>query len=112
MRRTPAIWTLALGAALLLSSCGYTKIGRITADPTHYRDRRVRVEGQVTNSFGALFAGGYQLQDDTGKILVISNQGVPSKGAKVVVSGRVMEGITVMGRTFGTAIQERDHRAQ
>jgi hypothetical protein len=64
----------------------------------------------VTNSFGALSTGGYQLEDDTGKIVGISNQGVPSKGSKVAVSGRVMEGITVMGRTFGTAIQERDHR--
>jgi hypothetical protein len=35
--------------------------------------------------------------------------GVPSKGSRVAVSGRVMEGITVMGKTFGTAIQEHDH---
>ena len=63
----------------------------------------------MTNAFGALSTGGYQLEDDTGKIVVISNQGVPSKGSKVAVSGRVMEGITVMGHTFGTAIQEHDH---
>ena len=61
---------------------------------------------------GALSTGGYQLEDDSGKIVVISNQGVPSKGAKVAVSGRVMEGITVMGRSFGTAIQEHDHRSR
>jgi hypothetical protein len=67
------------------------------------------VEGQVTNAFGALSTGGYQLEDDTGRIVVISNQGVPSKGSKVAVSGRVMEGITVMGKSFGTAIQEHDH---
>jgi hypothetical protein len=52
------------------------------------------------------------LEDDTGKIAVISNQGIPSKGSKVAVSGRVMEGITVMGKTFGTAIQEHDHHMQ
>lgn len=103
---------LALVAALALSSCGYTKIGRITADPARYRNRTVRVEGQVTNSFGALFAGGYQLQDDTGKIVVVTNQGVPSKGASVAVNGRVMEGITVMGRSYGTVIQERDHQVR
>ena len=104
------LWILTLLATLALCSCGYTKIGRINADPTRYRNRTVRIEGRVTNSFGALFAGGYQLEDDTGKILVVSNQGVPSKGAQVAVSGRVMEGITVMGRSYGTAIQERDHR--
>jgi len=109
MNKKPALWILALMAALMLTSCGYTKIGRITADPSRYRNRTVRVEGQVTNAFGALSTGGYQLEDDTGKIVVISNQGVPSKGSKVAVSGRVMEGITVMGHTFGTAIQEHDH---
>jgi hypothetical protein len=110
MKKKPALCILALLAVGALSSCGYTKIGRITADPTRYRDRAVRVEGQVTNSFGALFAGGYQLQDDTGKIVVITNQGVPSRGATVTVSGKVMEGITVMGRSYGTVIQEHDHQ--
>ena len=113
MNKKPALWILALMAALILTSCGgYTKIGRITADPSRYRNRTVHVEGQVTNAFGALSTGGYQLEDDTGKIVVISNQGVPSKGSKVAVSGRVMEGITVMGKTFGTAIQEHDHHVR
>ena len=110
MNTRRALWILTLMATLILASCGgYTKIGRITADPSRYRNRTVLVEGQVTNAFGALATGGYQLEDDTGKIVVISNQGIPSKGSKVAVSGRVMEGITVMGKTFGTAIQEHDH---
>ena len=112
MNKKPALWLLTLTAALILASCGYTKIGRITADPSRYRNRTVHLEGQVISSFGALSTGGYQLEDDSGKIVVISNQGVPSKGAKVAVSGRVMEGITVMGRSFGTAIQEHDHRSR
>lgn len=113
MNKKPALWMVALMAALILTSCsGYTKIGRITADPSRYRNRTVHVEGHVTTSFGALSTGGYQLEDDTGKIVVISNQGIPSKGAKVAVSGKVMEGITVMGKTFGTAIQEHDHHVR
>jgi hypothetical protein len=109
MNKKPALWMLALVAALILTSCGYTKIGRITADPSRYRDRTVRVEGHVVTAFGALSTGGYQLEDDTGKIVVLSNQGIPSKGSRVTVTGRVMEGITVMGHAFGTAIQEHDH---
>ena len=92
-----------------LSSCGYTKIGRISADPARYVNRTVHVEGRVTNSFGAMSVGGYQVEDDTGKIFVVSNRGVPAKGAEVAVSGRVMEGVTIAGRSFGTAIQESDH---
>lgn len=109
MRKTPAVWILALGAVVGLSSCGYTKIGKISADPAKYINRTVRVEGRVTNSFGAMSVGGYQVEDDTGKIFVVSNRGVPSKGVAVQVSGRVMEGVTIAGRSFGTAIQESGH---
>ena len=112
MNKKPALWMLTLAAVLILTSCGYTKIGRITADPSRYRNRTVRVEGRVTSAFGALSTGGYQVEDDTGKIVVISNQGIPSKGSRVAVSGRVMEGITLMGRSYGTAIQEHDHQVR
>jgi hypothetical protein len=112
MRKKPAIWIFALSAALLLTSCAYTKIGKITADPARYRNQTVRVEGRVTDSFGALSVGGYQIQDETGKIFVLSNRGVPSSGSKVAVNGTVIEGVTVMGRTFGTTIQEHDHRVR
>ena len=112
MRKTPALWIIAFPALLLLSSCGYTKIGKITADPARFRNQTVRVEGRVTNSFGALSVGGYQIQDDTGKIFVLSNRGVPSSGSRVAVSGKVIEGVTLMGRSFGTSIQEHDHRVR
>ena len=72
----------------------------------------VHVEGRVTNSFGALGTGGYQVDDGTGRIYVISNRGVPSRGSKVAVSGRVMNGITAMGRSFGTTIEEHGHRVR
>lgn len=112
MRKKPALWIFALPAILLFSSCGYTKIGKITADPSRFRNQTVRVEGRVTGSFGALSVGGYQIQDDTGKIFVLSNRGVPTGGSKVAVSGTVIEGVTVMGRSFGTTIQERNHRVR
>src|SRR5260370_40670589 len=96
MIKKPGVW-LALFATLLLSACGYTKIGRITSDPSRYRNRTVHVEGLVTNSFGALFAGGYQVQDDSGKIFVISNRGGPSRGSKGAGFGSGREGIYRMG---------------
>jgi hypothetical protein len=103
----------ALTAALLLSACGAVKIGRINADPMRYRNKTVSVKGTVTNSFGALVAGGYQVEDETGKIFVISTaSGVPSKGQQVQVKGRVTPGVTVMGRSFGTAIREQEHEVK
>ncbi|MGH9661790.1 MAG: hypothetical protein ACRD96_24800 [Bryobacteraceae bacterium] len=105
------LWPLA--AVLLLSACGTTRIGRINADPTRYQNRGVTVEGTVTNSFGALGTGGYQVDDGTGRIFVVSTgSGVPSKGSRVAVSGRVISGATVMGKAFGTSIRESRHKVK
>ena len=72
--------TIVVLAAILLSACAPVTIGRITADPSHYRNKTVRVSGTVTNSVGVLGKGGYQVDDGTGKIYVISGTGVPSRG--------------------------------
>jgi hypothetical protein len=97
-------------AAVALTGCGSVKIGRILDDPTRYQGKNVQVEGTVTSSFGAVVAGGYQVEDETGKILVLSPGGVPRKGAKVKVDGRVQTGITFMGRSYGTTIRESRHK--
>jgi len=99
-------------ASLALCCCSYTKIGEINADPSRYVNKTVHVEGRVTSSFGALSVGGYQVEDSTGKILVVSNRSVPAKGTEVAVSGRVMEGVTLAGRSFGTSIQETDRHTR
>lgn len=108
--KTKLLLPFALAAGLVLSGCGSTKINRINADPTRYQNRSVRVTGTVVNSFGVLGTGGYQVQDDTGRIYVISSTGVPSKGARVTVEGTVMPGATILGRSLGTAIRERKHK--
>jgi hypothetical protein len=107
-RKTLLVTTLA-GAAMLLSSCGGSvKIGNIIANPTKYQNRNVTVNGTVTNSFGAIVAGVYQVQDDTGTIYVISSGGIPTKGSRVRVAGTVQSGVTIGGRTFGTTLRQRD----
>jgi len=106
-----ATLTLAILCGILLSGCGTVRIARINADPSRYRNRDVRVEGQVTNSFGALGTGGYQIDDGSGKIYVVSTRsGVPSKGSRVTVSGTVMNGATIMGTSYGTTIREHNHK--
>jgi hypothetical protein len=112
MRKRIAL-TATILAAVFLSACGTVRIARINADPSRYRNRDVRVEGNVTNSFGALGTGGYQVSDGTGSIYVLSTgSGVPSKGSRVQVTGTVMNGATVMGRSYGTAIREYHHKVR
>jgi hypothetical protein len=101
---------LAAAAMLLLSGCaGAVKIGRINADPSRYRNQMVRVSGTVVNSVGALGTGGYQVEDGTGSIFVISRKGVPSRGSRVTVTGKVFPGAEVLGQPVGTAIREQSH---
>ncbi len=104
------LWIPMLFAVLALAGCGATKIGRINADPTRYQNKSVRVKGTVVTAMGVLGTGGYQVQDDTGKIFVISSTGVPAKGSRVSVTGTVMSGANILGRSIGTAIRERSHK--
>ncbi len=108
-------WKVSILAVcgLALAGCGPTRIGRILADPSRYQNRNVTVEGRVTGSVGAFVAGGYQVDDGSGKLYVISTRsGVPSKGAQVRVSGNVTPGLNLMGRNIGTVMRERSHRVR
>ncbi|PWU06667.1 MAG: hypothetical protein C5B51_11915 [Terriglobia bacterium] len=102
----------ASAAILLLSACGSVKIARINADPSRYYNRTVHVDGTVVNSVGVLGTGGYQIQDETGKIFVLSRTGVPSSGSHVSVTGNVVGGAQILGQSFGTAIREEHHRVK
>jgi hypothetical protein len=99
-------------SVLLFAGCATTRIGQIRADPSRYMNKEVNVSGHVTTSFGALNTGFYEIEDDTGKIPVISRSGVPSKGSRVSVRGTVFSGVTVGGQSVGTAIRERSHKVR
>ncbi len=96
----------------MLTACGSVTIARINADPTHYRNRAVTVTGVVTNSVGLMGTGGYQVDDGTGRIFVISRSGVPNKGLRVKVTGPVTSGVTILGQSYGTAIKETQHKVK
>jgi hypothetical protein len=96
----------------ILTACGSVRISRINADPSRYANRTVTVSGRVVNSVGVLGTGGYQLEDGTGRIYVISRTGVPSRGSVVKVTGTVTPGVQVLGSPVGVAIREEHHRVQ
>ena len=103
---------LLLAATLFTVACEKVTIADILADPGRYKDKKVGVVGTVTTSFGVLNMGGYEIQDDTGKIYVISNQGVPAKDQQVAVEGTVFTGAMVMGQAVGVAIRETRHKVR
>ena len=102
-----------LAATVLLTACPQrTTIARLESDPGRYRDKEVLVYGTVTNSFGVLGQGAYELSDETGKLWVITQRGVPTKGATVGAVGRFVDGVRWGGRSFGSAIRETDRRVR
>ena len=111
-------WKLA-AASLLVCSClllagcpREATIGEILDDPGRFDNKDVAIRGTVTNSFGVLGHGAYELEDGTGKMWVVveKGNGVPSKGARVRSAGRIVHGFTFSGRNLGTALREKGHK--
>ena len=100
-------FALLLGSTLFLAACpSETTIGQLNSEPRRYYDRDVSVRGVVTNSFGALGIGAYELDDETGRIWVLTERGVPQKGSRVRAVGKYINGVTWGGRNFGSALRE------
>jgi hypothetical protein len=122
MRRARRAALVLLLGALGLSSmgCATTTISRILAEPQHYtRKGDVGLKGHVVESMSFLGNGAYKLDDGTGTIWVISNHGVPRKGASVKVSGRVRDVVDVstimkLPQQIGSGLvmTEASHHAQ
>ena len=72
--------------------------------------------GEVTKTYAVNLviaeAGAYQVDDGTGKIWVITRNGVPREGAKVGLKGRVESGIRLGQEMIGAIIREEDRRTQ
>jgi hypothetical protein len=109
---------LLLGAAL--SACASsTSINRILAEPQRYANRDVRVTGRVLTSASVLGRGAYQIDDGSGTLWVVSERGVPRKGARVRVTGKVRDAFdlgTIVKlpevTANGLVLMETEHRAK
>jgi hypothetical protein len=104
--------SLVVVAILHLAGCpARSSIGEINRDPGRYLGKEVTLAGRVSDSFGALSAGVFQIDDGTGTIWVYSQSyGVPSNGAKVSVTGKLEQGFNFGGRTFATILRETEPR--
>ncbi|HXN22642.1 MAG TPA: OB-fold nucleic acid binding domain-containing protein [Candidatus Dormibacteraeota bacterium] len=107
-----ALAVVALGVVLiLLVGCESAKISDITRDPGHFSGKEVTIVGRVTNSFGALNEGAFEVEDGTGHMWVIAEGfGVPSQGSRVAVTGRVQSGFSFFGKSFGTVLRQTRRR--
>jgi hypothetical protein len=111
-RRTSFLSLLLIGTLLFTACPQRESISKIMADPARYRNKEVGITGTVTDSYGVLDMGAYEIDDGTGKLWVVTRRGVPARGSKVGAKGRVYTGFNVGGRSFGTVLEESDRRAK
>src|ERR1051325_7123717 len=108
-----AVLTVLISSALLFTACpSQTNIRKINANPDRYRNREVGIAGRVTDSYGVLGAGAYEIDDGTGRIWVATRRGVPSRGSHVGAKGYIHNGFSFAGRSFGTVLEETDRRSR
>jgi hypothetical protein len=112
LRKTAVLLVLLSGTILLTACPSQTSIAKINADPARYSGKEIGIAGTVTNSYGALGQGAYELDDGTGRIWVATTRGIPSKGARVGAKGYVHNGFSFAGRSFGTVMEETDRRSR
>jgi hypothetical protein len=92
-----------ISASILSSACAATTINQILADPSRYRNRDVRVSGSVVDSYSFANRGVYKINDESGQLWVMSDRGVPRKGARVVVKGTIRDGFSL--GSFGDRVK-------
>jgi len=108
-----AVFLVLVSFTLLLTACpSQTTISKITRDPDHYRGKEVGIAGRVTDSYGAVGVGAYEIDDGTGRMWVATRRGVPSRGSHVGAKGYVRNGFSFNGRNYGTVMEEVDRRSR
>ncbi|HEV2112723.1 MAG TPA: hypothetical protein VGR50_01165 [Terriglobales bacterium] len=111
LQRTALLF--ALGAMVLaLAGCPQqTTVAQINGDPGAYFNKEVALVGTVSNSYGLLGNGVYQINDGTGSIWVLAEgYGVPGDGERVGVTGTVIPTLTFGGKSYATGIRETRRR--
>jgi hypothetical protein len=90
-RRRYCLFLALAGAVLFLMACEQKTIHSIMLDPHRYANQEVGVAGKVVASYAVMGHGAYEVDDGTGTLWVISNNGVPRQGAHVAVKGTIRD---------------------
>jgi len=110
--------TIAAMAIFAAACPDRTKIGEIEANPSRYQNKEVVIAGTVKDSYGInipgtpMRGGAYKIDDGTGSIWIVTESGVPTKGAQVGVKGIIGSGVNYHGKNYGLGVYEKDRRYQ
>lgn len=95
----------AFAIFLMMSSGCATDINQVKQDAELLDNKVVTVGGEVISTTNLLVTKYYKLKDNTGQIVIISNQELPNKGESLRVKGTVHQYMKI-GDTNMTVIKE------
>ena len=106
------VWWVALFAVALTLMGGCktdtTPVKTLLDDPGRFDGQVVRISGDVTGAVGVLGYGAYQVDDGTGTLTVVSEQGgAPRQGAKVGVEGTFRAAFTLKTETIAVLVEKK-----
>jgi high-affinity K+ transport system ATPase subunit B len=111
MTRASRLVLAVLFAGFAAACASGASVGQLKTNPGRYVDKNVTVHGTVTQSWGIPLVPFkmYQVDDGTGEILVVADHDrVPSRGARVKVTGKVSEFAVIGGRSIGLHLRAND----
>lgn len=92
---------MGICAGWIVASCsGPVAIGKIVQEPSKYDGKTVTVEGEVSGTQSLLLIKFYTLQDETGKITIVTEESMPQDGATKRVKGRVHEALSIADQSL------------
>ena len=101
---------VVLSLALLAGCALHTpQIAEVKTNPGRYHDRRVSIDGVVTSAWGvpAVPFKIYKIDDGTGELTIVSRSSrLPTRGARVRVTGRISEVAVIGGESLGLHVVE------
>jgi hypothetical protein len=87
-------WVILLIAAISLTSCdswfsSHTNPLSISEIINKRNEQKVYIAGEVIRTVPLLKNGAYQIQDNTGKVWILTKAKLPSKGDKISIQGQI-----------------------
>ena len=101
-----------LGLMIGVTGCGVTSVRSVHDNPQrNWFNSTVKLEGMVVDRVPLLDAAVYQLQDETGKIWILTPHSSLQPGERLLVTGTVrFESIPIEGQERGEAYIEEQNR--
>ena len=98
---------LVAAALVMLSGCqGATPIKTLLDNPGQFNGKTVTIAGKVTTSVGVFGTGAYEVDDGTGKLIVVTKEGgTPREGAQVAVKGTFRSAFTFKTETAAVLLE-------